>query len=240
MPVNGGSVCVPSLPKVSSVEAGTLVLDELSATLECLLVSKLANTDGIRPLLQSEFDDRIRSARLILIADADLSEEALQYIESIRGERAYLVRSERKALTYEATVIDGSSNAAIALLQDRIEQSNDGKIFYLNCDSKARAESLTKLLGQNQTLLITSDTSGGEVETAFLRSKGRDLPNLAAKGIRFIVSSPSVVQGFSIEKHTDLIDSVWVFCQGCSISAHQAVVSQILFSDKRSISFAFR
>lgn len=220
VPILGGSVCVPSLLKVSAVAADVLILDEVSATLEFILGSKLANKDGIRPLLLAELIKRIQSARLVLIADADLTEEALQFIESIRGERVYLVSSDRKSLTYEATVIDGSKNGAIARLQDRIAQAPAGKLFYINTDSKALAETLTELLGRNQTLLITGDTSGGEVEASFLASKGHDLPGLMAQGVRFIVSSPSVTQGFSIEYHTHMIDSVWGFYSGCSISAH--------------------
>ena len=221
VPVKGGSVCVPSLLKVSVVGADVLVLDEVSVILEFLLISKLANKDGIRSLLLTELIKRIRAPRLVLIADADLSEEALQFIEWIRGERTYLVKSERQALTYEATIIDGTKNAAIALLQQRIEESNNDKIFYINADAKAVAETVTELLGRNKTLLITGDTSGGEIEASFLASKGRDLPGLFAQGVRFIISSPSVTQGFSIEHHTDLIDSVWGFYSGCSISAHQ-------------------
>jgi len=219
-PVNGGSVCVPSLLKVSAVTADVLVLDEISATLEFILGSKLANKDGMRPLLLSEFYQRVRAARLVLIACADMSEEALQFIEWIRGERAYLVKSDRKALTYPATIIDGSLNAAIVLLQQRIEPALDTKIIYINADAKARAEMFAELLGRDKTLLITGDTSGGDVQASFLASKGRDLPGLFAQGIRFIISSPSVTQGFSIEHHTDLIDSVWGIYSGCSISAH--------------------
>jgi hypothetical protein len=43
---------------------------------------------------------------------------------------------------------------------------------------------------------------------------------LAMQGIQAIISSPSIAQGASIERHTDLIDSVWGFYQGCSIPAH--------------------
>ena len=219
VPVKGGSVCVPSLLKVSVVGADVLVLDEVSVILEFLLISKLANKDGMRSLLLSEFYRRVRAARLVLIADADLSEEALQFIEWIRGERAYLVKSERKALTYDATIIDGSKNVAISLLQQRIEPASE-KIIYINADAKAFAEMLAELLGGDKTLLITGDTSGGEVQASFLASKGRDLPGLVAQGVRYIISSPSVTQGFSIEHHTNLIDSVWGFYSGCSISAH--------------------
>jgi hypothetical protein len=220
-PVDGGSVCVPSLLKVQQIDADIFILDEVTATLNFLLGSRLANKDGIRPLLLQEFIRRVQEARLVLIADADLNEEALQYIESIRGERAYLVRSERKALTYDATIIDASENGAIALLQQHVDQLPQGKIIYINTDSKALANSLAELLGSAQTLLITGDTSGGDIETSFLSSKGCDLPSLILQGIRFIISSPSVVQGFSIEQHTKLIDSVWGIYRGCSISAHQ-------------------
>lgn len=221
MPVDGGSVCVPSILKVTAIAADVLILDETTAILEFLLGSRLANKNGIRPLLLREFIARIQSAQLVLLADADLTEEALQYIESIRGERAYLVRSQRKALTYDATIVNTSKHGAISLLQQHIEQLPDGKIIYLNADSKVLAEGLSEMLGQDQTLLITGETSGGAVEASFLASKGRDLPSLILQGIRFIISSPSVTQGFSIEHHTDLIDSVWGFYQGCSIAAHQ-------------------
>ncbi|MEP0898462.1 DUF3854 domain-containing protein [Leptolyngbya boryana FACHB-1624] len=221
MPVDGGSVCVPSILKLTAIEADVLILDETTAILEFLLGSRLANKNGIRPLLLREFIARIQSAQLVLIADADLTEEALQYIESIRGERAYLVRSQRKALTYDATIVNTSKHGAITLLQQHIKQLPDGKIIYLNADSKALAEGLSEMLGHHQTLLITGDTSGGEVEASFLGSKGRDLPGLILQGIRFIISSPSVTQGFSIEHHTERIDSVWGFYSGCSIAAHQ-------------------
>jgi Domain of unknown function (DUF3854) len=54
-PVQGASVCIPSLLKVCRVESEILVLDELTATLEFLLGSKLANKEGLRPLLLAEF-----------------------------------------------------------------------------------------------------------------------------------------------------------------------------------------
>lgn len=233
MPVEGGSVCVPSILKLTAIEADVLILDETTAILEFLLGSRLANKNGIRPLLLREFIARIQSAQLVLIADADLTEEALQYIESIRGERAYLVRSQRKALTYNATIVNTSKHGAIALLQQHIEQLPDGKIIYLNADSKALAEGLSEMLGQAQTLLITGDTSGGEVEASFLASKGRDLPSLILQGIRFIISSPSVTQGFSIEHHTERIDSVWGFYSGCSIAAHQIAQAPDRVRDSR-------
>jgi Domain of unknown function (DUF3854) len=221
-PVQGASVCIPSLLKVCRVESEILVLDELTATLEFLLGSKLANKEGLRPLLLAEFVRRVQAATLVILADADLTEEAIGYIESIRGERAYLVRSDRHALTYAANLMNGSQNQAIACLLERVEVLPETQLVYLNSDSKALAESLARMLvGVGiQSLLITSDTSGGDLEAEFLASQGAAIPHLIRMGIRAIITSPTVTQGFSIKSHTDLIDSVWGFYRGGSITAH--------------------
>jgi Domain of unknown function (DUF3854) len=221
-PVLGASVCIPSLLKVCRVESEILVLDELTATLEFLLGSKLANREGLRPLLLAEFVRRVQAATLVILADADLTEEAIGYIESIREERTYLVRSDRHALTYDANLMNGSQNQAIAALLERIEVLPETQLVYLNSDSKALAESLARLLvGVGiQSLLITSDTSGGDLEAEFLASQGTCIPKLLSLGMRAIITSPTVTQGFSIKSHTDLIDSVWGFYRGGSITAH--------------------
>jgi Domain of unknown function (DUF3854) len=221
-PVQGASVCIPSLLKVCRVESEILVLDELTATLEFLLGSKLANKEGLRPLLLAEFVRRVQAAALVILADADLTEEAIGYVESIRGERAYLVRSDRHALTYDANLMVGSQNQAIAALLERIEVLPETQLIYLNSDSKALAESLAQMLvGVGiQSLLITSDTSGGDLEAEFLTSQGACIPRLLGMGIRAIITSPTVTQGFSIKSHTDQIDSVWGFYRGGSITAH--------------------
>jgi Domain of unknown function (DUF3854) len=221
-PVQGASVCIPSLLKVCRVESEILVLDEMTATLEFLLGSKLANKDGLRPLLLAEFVRRVQAATLVILADADLTEEAIGYIEAIRGERTYLVRSDRHALTYAANLMNGSQNQTIAALLERVEVLPEDQLLYLNSDSKALAESLATMLEKLgiQSLLITSDTSGGQLETEFLSSKGSVIPHLIRLGVRAIITSPTVTQGFSIKSHTDLIDSVWGFYRGGSITAH--------------------
>jgi Domain of unknown function (DUF3854) len=221
-PVQGASVCIPSLLKVGRVESEILVLDELTATLEFLLGSKLANKEGLRPLLLAEFVRRVQAASLVILADADLTEDAISYIESMRNDRAYLVKSDRKALTYSTNLMDGTQNQAIAALLERVEVLPENQLIYLNSDSKALAESLARMLAGVgvKSLLITSETSGGEVETEFLTSKGAYLPRLIQMGVRAIITSPTVTQGFSIKSHTDLINSVWGFYRGGSITAH--------------------
>lgn len=221
-PVNGASVCIPSLLKVQRLQPEILIVDETTAHLEFLLNSPLANKQGIRQLLITEHHRQAQCANLVILADADLTEESIVYYEQITGQRAYLVKSERQALTYETNVLDCPQNKAIAAFQQRLEALDPEKLIYLNTDSKALATTIAKILEEQniKSLLITSDTSGGELEKSFLSSKGNLIPSLLTQGIRVIISSPTIAQGFSIQNHTDRIDSVWGFYKGGSIAAH--------------------
>lgn len=220
-PVNGASVCIPSLLKVQRVNPHALIVDETTTHLEFLLNSPLANKGGIRPLLISEHHRQAQTAELVILADADLTEETISYYEALTGHRAFLVRSNRQALPYEATILDGTQNEAIAALQRRLGTLEPGKLIYLNTDSKGLADSLEKLLDEMgcKSLLITSDTSGGEAQKRFLGSKGTEIMALLSQNIQAVISSPTIAQGFSIEHHTDRIDSVWGFYKGVSIPA---------------------
>jgi Domain of unknown function (DUF3854) len=226
-PVAGGSVCLPSILKVEGIPAEVLILDETTAVLESLLNSTLCNKGGIRPLLIAEHDRRVRAAELVILADADLTEETIAHYEAITGNRAFYVRSERQALPYDCEVLEGTQNQAIASLAQRIEALPQDKIIYLNTDSKRLAESTSEMLAgvRVRSLLITSDTSGGDLEKAFLNSQGALIPELIGRGVRIVISSPTIAQGFSIECHTDRIDSVWGIYTGGSIPAHSIAQS---------------
>jgi hypothetical protein len=223
-PSGGGvAVCVPSLLKAKGFSGEVLILDETTAVLKFLLESKLANREGIRPLLLAEFERRVKEASQVILADADLTEEVIAYVEKIRsGEKAFLVRTDRKPLGWRGVFLDGTKTEAIAELLSSARCLERGKIIYISTDSKKLAETLSELLSQEvgiTSLLITQETSGGDIERSFLQSKGADLPSLAMMGIQAIIASPSVVQGFSIEQHTDLIGEFYGFYQGASIDA---------------------
>ncbi|NJR70448.1 MAG: DUF3854 domain-containing protein, partial [Synechococcales cyanobacterium CRU_2_2] len=222
VPVRGASVCIPSLLRVSKINHKILVVDETTAALEFLLNSRLANQQGVRPLLIAEHHRQAQAADLVVLADADLTEEAINYYEKLTGHRAYLVRSDRHALTYNATLLDCQQSGAIAGLRQRIDALETEKILYINSDSKVLADSLAAMLSTagHKSLLITSETSGGADQARFLASSGAMIPEIIGRGIRAIVSSPTIAQGFSIELHTNQIDSVWGFYRGGSIAAH--------------------
>jgi TusA-related sulfurtransferase len=223
-PVAGGSVCLPSLLKLRAYNPEILILDELPTITDFLTGSKLSNKDGIRPLLIEELSRKIREAQHVIVASADLREEGLRWIEDLRDEQAYLIRSTRLPLPWTCHVFDGKQSQAIAELLERVKNLPDGQLLTIHTDNKSLANKISALLLEQNcpNLLITSDTSGGEVESSFLSSKGQDIPALLAMGIKVIVTSPSVKEGFSIQHHTDKIDSVWGIFEGCSITADSA------------------
>lgn len=220
-PVTGASVCYPSLLGAERLNAKVLILDELTAGLEFILGSKLCNKNGLRPVLLTELDRRIREADLVILADADLTEDAIRYIETIRGERAYLVRSERKPLSYTVHNLTGKKNTALAEFMSQVQAIPAGKMIYLNSDSRTLVDALeTTLSEQNiKTLKITQETSGEDLQRRLTESKGAILPELAMMGVKVILSSPSITQGFSIKHQINRIHSRWGIYTGGSISA---------------------
>jgi hypothetical protein len=219
-PVDGAAVCIPSLLKVQRIKHDVLVVDETTAHLEFLLNSPLANKQGMRPLLLAEHQRQAQFADLVILADADATEESIAHYENITGHRAFLVRSDRQNLRYPAHILDGKQAAAIAAMTQRLEVAEG--LLYVNTDSKTLADAISRMLTEagHKSLLVTSDTSGGDEQAQFLSSKGAMIPQLLAQGVRAIVSSPTIAQGFSIELHTNQIDSVWGFYKGGSITAH--------------------
>ena len=219
-PAQGITLCLHSLLKVSSFYSEILILDEYTSLLDCLLTSPLTNKNGARALLMSEFIRRVQTARLVIVADADLTEEALKFLEDIRGDRAYLVQSTRKALPYDTHILDSSKHIALTSLFQRASVLDSSQLLYLNSDSKTFGQTLAKLLEEKgyRCLLINAETSGGELQNKFIQSGGKFLPELIKLGYKFIISSPSITQGFSIEHCTDTIDSFWGFYLGGSIT----------------------
>jgi hypothetical protein len=220
-PASGAAVCFPSLLSAERLSRDVGIFDETTAGLEFLLGSKLCNKDGIRPLLIAETEKTIREPQLLILADADMSEEAIAYFEAIRGERAYVVKSERKPLGYAVYNMAGKKNQAIGEFLHQAGEIPDGKMVYLNSDSKTLVNALEVVLTARgiKTLSITQDNSGEDLQRALTEGKGRNLPELAMMGIKVILSSPSITQGFSLTQNTDRIISRWGIYTGGSISA---------------------
>ena len=220
-PASGAAVCFPSLLGAERLSRDVAIFDETTAGLEFLLGSKLCNKDGIRPLLMDETEKTVRNAPLLILADADMTEETIAYFEAIRGERAYVVKSERKPLGYAVYNMTEKKNAAIGEFLRQAVDVPDGKFIYLNSDSKTLVNALEIALAERgiKALTFTQDNSGERLQRSLIEGKGRNLHEFTMMGIKVFLSSPSITQGFSLTYNPDRIISRWGIYTGGSISA---------------------
>jgi hypothetical protein len=201
------TTCLPSLLAISPelFRGCDLVLDEAVQLVRCLIESSICNQDGKRPALLARFEELLKVAGRVIVADADLDDATLRYLQKLRGEDApvFLIRNDYVPVGYSALVYDAPDRSAIVadLIED-IEQLEPGKMIWVATDSKILAKTLEHLITDltGQTVFnINSDTSGGEWEQAFMKAPDAFIPQLQRTGVRVILCTPSVATGLSAE-----------------------------------------
>ncbi|MFE4108446.1 plasmid replication protein, CyRepA1 family [Almyronema epifaneia] len=218
--------CVESLLAINPNQfAGCdLVLDEVVQVLRSLLTSSTCNRDGRRPALLARFHQLVQVARRVILADADLNNDVLDYIAELRGDRQkpYLIRNDYKTVSYSVHFIEAKDASVITarLLAD----IQSGKKVFIATDSKAGSKKLERLVAQIEglglhCLLLNSETSGGEIEQAFIQN-----PNAHLEDFDVVIATPSMATGVSIE--VAYFDRVYGLFWG--VSSTDADMSQAL------------
>lgn len=179
-----------------------LILDEVVQVVRHLLTSATCAQDGKRPALLARFQQLIKVARRVIIADADLDDATLDYICKLREEKeVFLIKNDYQPEGYLAKYFNCDNNSFITgqYLQD-VERLKKGEMLFVTTDSKAYSKRLTKLTNQiypeKRILLINSENSGGDEQIDFIRN-----PDAVINSGQYdiIICSPSVATGVSIE-----------------------------------------
>ena len=205
-------------------EGSVIVLDEICQLLRSALTSRNISKRGNRGAILSRLREILQRARLVVVADADLSDWALQYLEQLRGDgqKAYLIKNSYKPDGYLVSLYEGAGPAAIIddalkAYKDELAKGESGKHIAIACDSQAKAKVIAEMARQiegAEVLEIHSDTSGGELEAEFIRHPDQYL-SYQDKPL-LLVYSPSLGTGVSIESQN--IAHVFGVFQGASIS----------------------
>ncbi|MBD2093083.1 hypothetical protein H6F67_24870 [Microcoleus sp. FACHB-1515] len=242
--------CVDALLAIdlSQFAGCDLILDEVVQVLRHLLTSSTCNKEGMRPLLLARFAELVRTARRVIVADADLDNATLHYLRQLRGGDApvFLIRNDYQAAGYSVRFIESrDSSAAIAQLLADVGSLRSGKVLFVATDSKRTSASINRLIQQQypgkRVLLLNSDTSGGEIEQAFIRTPDAELQNYDV-----VIASPSLATGVSIEAQ-GIVDRVYgIFSGGSSTDADmtQALgrvrepVDRVVWCAKRGTNFS--
>jgi len=208
---------------------GDLVLDEVVQLVRHLLTSATCARDGKRPALLARFRALVKNAKRVLLADADLDDATLHYLQSLRGDGqpVFLVKNDFEPEAYACRFLAAPDRTAITgELLSAIAQQKPGQVFFVATDSKATSKALHRLIMQQypeqRVLLLNSETTGGECEREFMQT-----PDVVLERGDYdvILCSPSVATGVSIECR-GVVSQVYGIFTG--VSATDADISQSL------------
>ncbi len=193
------SLCVDSLLAVpaAAFAGGVVVLDEAEQVLAHLLTSTTCRDR--RGLLIQRLLQIISNAAQVVALDADLSDATLNFLDQ-GGSDMSLISGAGKAPA--AWPVHWYAHQRPEETQTALLKEAAAAPVFITTDSRERATALHELLQhhhpQAKGLLITSETTEKEETRAWL-DKLTSLEALAAGAIRWVVASPSISSGLSIE-----------------------------------------
>lgn len=143
------------------------------------------------------FRRHIAAAKCVIVADADLSDADIQFLESCRaeGERFRVIDAKPPMPARTIDYIVGKDSAEYIIGAAEQEILKGGNVW-IGCESADRAAAFGEYLRQRafKVLTITSEEKAGKEQEAFLAN-----PDKVSRQYQAIVHSPVISSGVSIE-----------------------------------------
>lgn len=201
-------LCVDSLLSIDPNQfvGCDLVIDEVCQVLTHLLTSNTCRKDGKRPALLARLHWLMRVAHQVVVADADLNDSTLKYLQHLRGEdnAVHLIYNQYQPQGYPVQFLHCPNDSAITA--QLLEDVQAGKTLLLQTDSKDYADAIAAMLpAEKRSIKITSDTSGNEAAVEFVRHINEQAPHYDV-----VIATPSMATGVSIEvDHFEVVYGVF-------------------------------
>ena len=205
-------------------ELDDLILDEITHALRHALLGATCKKE--RLLIIAVLIEAIRISKRILALDADLTRVELDIIRELRpGETEFYLKNTRKPDPYvthwltlpsKQPTVAKAIEGTIALITQKFSPTG---LIHWACDALATSEKIADYIGADQCAVINSGTIRDKCPRAALAIAGK-FDELEAMGVRFIITSPSVIQGLSWEESGRFVGVVGTF-SGCSITPRQ-------------------
>jgi hypothetical protein len=199
-------LCVESLLGIRPFQfvGATVVIDEVCQVLRALLTSSTCNKEGRRPAILARFEEIIKVAARVIIADADLDNFVIDYIQALRGEKqVFLIQNQYQTQGYGCTIYDSFDDST--MIADILEMATGGKRLFIATDSLKSSNVLVNLLesgiSRDRILLINSETVNLSEQREYVRHINEKLPLYD-----IVIATPSMSTGVSIE--TQWFDAV--------------------------------
>jgi Domain of unknown function (DUF3854) len=200
-------LCVDSLGKINPAEfvGAIVVIDEFMQILRHLFLSTTCNQDGKRPALLAKLAEVVRSAQLVVLADADAADVGIKYFQRLAGADTpiHLIRNDFQPEGFDVAMhLDPQDNAIVAQILADLQA---GQKIFVATDSLNGSEALQELIKalktDNRGLIINSKTSGDTEQRDFITH-----PNTEVHRYDWIIATPSLSTGVSIEvEHFDKV-----------------------------------
>jgi TusA-related sulfurtransferase len=197
-----------------------LVIDEVVQVLRHLLTSSTCAKDGKRPALLARFQELVQSARRVIVADADLDNASLRYLQDLRGESelgvkapVFLIQNDYQVEGYPVEFIECPTRSVIVKkLLLSVSKLQPGKVILVVTDtkkaSKLIAAQIQKQYAHLRILVINSETSSCEAEREFITTPDAVL---GREEYDVVIASPSMATGVSIEAQGVISEVYGVF-----------------------------
>ncbi|OKH39478.1 hypothetical protein NIES2119_07040 [[Phormidium ambiguum] IAM M-71] len=192
-------LCVESLLGIRPFQffGATVVIDEVCQVFRALLTSSTCNKEGRRPAILARFEEIIKVAARVIIADADLDNYAIDYVKALRGEdEVFLIENQYQTPGYACTVYNCLDHSAI--VADTVEMATGGKRLFIATDSLKSSNVLVNLLesgiSRDRILVINSETVNLTAQREYVRQINEKLSLYD-----IVIATPSMSTGVSIE-----------------------------------------
>jgi len=201
------ALCVDSLLSIDPNHfiGCDLVIDEVCQVLRHLLTSDTCRKDGKRPALLARLHWLVKVARRLIVADADLSDDVLNYLKHLRGEcPVYLIQNTFVRVGYAVRFLNCPNHSAITA--ELMECVESGQKVLIQTDSKEYADAIAAMISSHiASIKVTSDTSSSPDGIDFVRNINTRITSYAVT-----IATPSLATGVSIEvPHIDKVFGVF-------------------------------
>jgi hypothetical protein len=159
--------------------------------------------DDLRPIVLDAFIAVIRNAKCLVITDADLSDEDIQFLEKCRPDERFRVYEAVEDHSHLAVTCEYGADAADKAMAEILARLAGGQNVIVATDSRKKVEKLIELVGNElpeiNALGITASNKGGDNQQAFI-----DDPSGECVKYNLVAHSPCISSGISInEDHFD-------------------------------------
>lgn len=214
------SLCIPSMihPAYSKFMSNVryVFIDEITQVLNVFASDKVFKNSDVEKVFLS-FKDKIAKAECLIVADANINQQTIDFIESCRpNERFNIVEIKPKNEHKKAWLYESDKELTGKILNDVIALN---KKVWITCDSTRQGELLNELFSSRgiKARLILGQDHKIKGSAEFLK----DVSNESLK-YQVVIASPVISSGVSVEHVEPYFDYVAGFFHGSSVRSADA------------------